>query len=419
MTARISLLVLLLVLPLGAQGLRQAAPETVGMSAARLARITPAMQAFVDSGALPGVETLIARRGVIVHHAAAGFADRETRTRLTPDTIHRIASMTKPITSVAIMMLVEDGRLLPSDRVSRFIPAFKDTRVLAPASATTSGDDSGTVPARREITIEDLLTHRSGLVYGFIDRGPAGEMYRKNGVFDGLGATRPATLAGQVDLLARQPLKFQPGSAYEYSLSIDVLGRVVEVAAGQTLDEFFRARIFEPLRMRDTHFSLPAAKMPRLSALYAFEKGAMTRAALQGSFDNVSYYSGGAGLVSTARDYARFLQMLVNGGELDGVRLLSRKTIDLMTTSHTQDLGPGAVSSGHGFGYGWSVRESLGRSNRLGSEGVYTWGGIFGTHFWVDPKEKLIAVMMMQLLPRPDDRPREIFTALAYSAIID
>ena len=399
---------LVLLAPIAAQGLRTGTPESVGMSGERLARIRPAMQAMVDAKELPGVETLIARRGVVVHHERVGVT--------TENALFRMASMTKPVTSVAIMTLLEDGKLLTSDPVSRFIPAFKEMRVLAPAESGSSGDDVGTVPARRQITIDDLLTHTSGLVYGFMDRGPVGEMYKKSGVCDAFCAP-PITLAANIDLLARQPLKFQPGAAYEYSLSIDVLGRVVEVASGMSLDEFFRRRIFEPLGMHDTYFSVPSDKVARLAPLYSMDKGSLVRAAEQGNFEHVTYFSGGAGLVSTARDYVRFAQMLLNGGELDGVRLLSRKTVELMTASHTIDISPSAVSSGYGFGYGFSVRESLGLSSRIGSEGMYTWSGIFGTYFWVDPKEQLVAVLMLQLLPRPDERAREVFTALTYAAI--
>jgi CubicO group peptidase (beta-lactamase class C family) len=403
-------LLLLLVVPLDGRGLKPGTPESAGMSAERLGRIKTAMQAMVDAKEIPGVETLVARRGVLVHHERIGVPD---------DAIFGMASMTKPVTSVAIMMLLEQGKLLLSDPVSRFIPAFRDMRVLAPTGSTSNGDDAGTVAARRPITIDDVLTHTSGLVYGFQERGPLGEMYRKNGVYDGLGGKRPASLAEQMELLARQPLKFQPGTAYNYSIGIDVLGRVVEVASGMTLDEFFRRRIFGPLGMADTYFSVPADKASRLVTLHSHEKGAIVRAPEQGTFTNVTYFSGGAGLVSTARDYVRFAQMLLNGGELDGVRLLSRKTVELMTTSHTIDIGPSAVSSGYGFGYGFSVRESLGLSSRIGSEGTYTWSGIFGTYFWVDPKEQLVGVLMLQLLPRPDERAREIFTALTYGAIQD
>jgi CubicO group peptidase (beta-lactamase class C family) len=392
-----------------AQSLRSGAAESAAMSAERLARIRPAMQALVEAKQIPAVETLIARRGVIVHHERIGVAD---------GAMFRMASMTKPVTSVAIMMLLEDGRLLTSDPVWRFIPAFKQMKVLAAAGSAPDGDQTGTTPARRPITIDDLLTHTSGLVYGAFDKSPVGEMYKKSGVCDAFCGPS-VTLAGNIDLLARQPLKFEPGTAWEYSLSIDVLGRVVEVASGMPLDEFFRRRIFEPLGMRDTHFSVPADKAPRLVPLYSHEKGTIVRAPEQGTFTNVTYFSGGAGLVSTGHDYLRFAQMLLNGGELDGVRLLSRKTVELMTTSHTIDIGPSAVSSGYGFGYGFSVRESLGLSSRIGSAGMYTWSGIFGTYFWVDPKEQLVGVLMLQLLPRPDDRAREIFTALTYAAIED
>ena len=392
----------------GAQSLKPGAPESVGMSAERLGRIRTAMQGMVDAGEIPGIETLVARRGVVVHHERIGVA---------ADAIFGMASMTKPVTSVAIMMLLEDGKLLLSDPVSRFIPSFREMRVLAPKGSTTNGDDTGTVPAQRQITIDDLLTHTSGLIYGVFERGPLGEMYKKSGVYDGLGGKRPASLAEQMDLLAKQPLKFQPGTAWNYSIGIDLLGRIIEVASGMSLEEFFRVRIFEPLGMRDTTFSLPAAKASRLVTLHAIEKGAMIRAKEQGDYVNVGYYSGGAGLVSTGRDYLRFAQMLLNGGELDGVRLLSRKTVELMTTSHTIDIGPSAVSSGYGFGYGFSVRESLGLSSRIGSEGMYTWSGILGTYFWVDPKEQLAAVLMLQLYPRPDERAREVFVALTYAAI--
>ncbi len=396
---------LLLVAVPDAQGPRGDAPESVGMSSERLARIKPAMQAFVDAKQIGGVETLVARRGVIVHHE---------RVNVEADAIFRLASMTKPVTSVAVMLLVEEGKLLLSDPVSRFIPSFREMRVLVPASAATSGDDPGTVPARRPITIEDLLTHRSGLVYGFIDRGPVGELYRKNKVCDAFCSD--TTLEANIDLLARQPLKFQPGSAYEYSLSIDVLGRVVEVVSGMSLDEFLRRRIFEPLGMRETYFNLPASKSSRLVSLYALEKGVLNRAAGQVSFVGAAYFGGGAGLVSTITDYLRFAQMLLNGGELDGARLLSRPAVDLMMASHTQDLGPSAVSPGHGFGYGGSVREAIGRSHRPGAEGTFGWSGIYGTWFWVDRKEQLVTILMHQLSPR-NSRVPDVFQVLAYAAI--
>lgn len=411
MRLKLHALLLVVCLPLVAlvegQGLRTGTPAAVGMSAERLAKIAPAMRAAVEAKQVGGVETLVARRGVVVHHERAGVE---------PEALFRLASMTKPITSVAIMMLVEDGKVLLSDPVSRYIPAFREMRVLAPASLATSGDDAGTVPARRGITLEDLMTHRSGLVYGFIDRGPVGAMYRKSGVCDAwCGGT---TLEANIDLLARQPLKFQPGAAYEYSLSIDVLGRVVEVVSGQTLEDFVRSRILDPLGMRDTYFNLPAAKAPRLATMFALEKGAATRAADQGTFVGMTYHAGGAGLVGTTRDYLRFAQMMLNGGELEGVRLLSRPTVELMMSSHTEDLGPSAVSPGHGFGYGGAVRESLGRSWRTTSEGTWGWSGIYGTYFWVDRKEQLITMLMHQMSPR-STRIADVFQTLSYAAIVN
>jgi CubicO group peptidase (beta-lactamase class C family) len=335
-----------------------------------------------------------------------------------PGAIFRLASMTKPVTSVAVMMLVENGDLLLSDPVSRFIPAFEKTRVIAPAAPSSNGGHPDTVPARRPITIEDLMTHRSGLIYAGFERGPLSDLYEKSGVYLGLGPNPPPTLAANIDRLAGLPLKFHPGSAYTYGLSTDVLGRVVEVVSRLSLDEFFRTRIFGPLRMHDTHFDLPAAKAARLVPLFSVEKQQLVRAPDQGGFVGATYFSGGAGLVGTTADYLRFAQMLLNGGELDGVRVLGRKTVELMMASHTQDLGPGAVRPGYGFGYGGEVRESLGGSHRAGSEGTFGWSGAFGTYFWVDKREQLVALLMHQLMPR-DGRVAEQFQALTYSALLD
>jgi CubicO group peptidase (beta-lactamase class C family) len=405
-----SLTVLVCLLAVGlldAQSVRTGTPESVGMSSPRLAKIKPAMQAAIDAKQVASVETLVARRAVVVHHERIGIE---------ADALFRLASMTKPVTSVAIMMLAEDGKLLLTDPVSRFIQSFKEMRVLAPASSTSGGDDAGTVPAKRQITVEDLLTHRSGLVYGFLERGPVGDLYRRNGVCDAF--CTDTTLAENVDLLARQPLKFQPGSAYQYSVSIDVLGRIVEVVSGLSLEEFFQQRIFTPLGMRDTSFILPAAKASRMAPLFAIEKGVMSRAANQGAYAGTTYFSGGAGLISTTADYLRFAQMLANSGELDGVRLLGRPTVDLMMSSHTQDLGAGAVGPGHGFGYGGSVREATGTGTRPTSEGTFGWAGIYGTHFWVDRKQQLVTLLMHQLSPF-HTRTAEVFLVLSYSAVVD
>jgi CubicO group peptidase (beta-lactamase class C family) len=405
---------------LAAQDFKTGTPESVGMSAERLARIRPAMQAFVDAKEVPAIETLVARRGVVVHNERIGMER---------GAIYRLASMTKPVTSVAIMMLVEEGKILLSDPVSRFIPAFKEMRVVAPAptsngSGNGAGDgaqetgNEGTVPAKRPITIEDLLTHRAGLIYPGFDQSPLGKMYEKAGIYPGLGPNAPASMAANIDKLASLPLKFQPGTAWQYGLSTDVLGRVVEVASEMSLEEFFRRRIFEPLAMRDTHFNLPSGKASRLVAIFALDKGVLTRAADQGSPVGLTYFSGGGGLVGTTYDYLRFSQMLMNGGELDGVRLLGRKTVELMTASHTTDLNRGAARPGYGFGYGLDVREWVGGSHRAGSEGAFGWSGAYGTYFWIDPKEQLITMLMHQLWPR-DGRSAERFQIMAYAAILD
>ncbi len=387
-----------------ARALAPATPESVGISSARLALLHKGMQAYVDRKEVGGIVTLIARDGKVVDVHATGFQDVEGRKAMQTDTIFRIASMTKPVTSVAVMMLQEEGRLLLTDPVSKFIPAFKGQRVM--------GEGGATVPARREINIRDLLSHRSGLSYGFLNGGPVGDAYRKEGVVDGL-TTTTMTLEENINKLAAQPLLAQPGSAWNYSLSTDVLGRVVEVASGMTLDAFFRDRIFTPLGMTETSFEVADAKWPRLATVYSPDgAGAIRPMRDPESFGNTAmsptayyktgkrYFSGGAGLTSTARDYARFAQMLLNGGELDGKRLLGTKTLELMTLSHTADLPAGGLTGpGAGFGLGFRVVTDLAATQTQGSTGLFGWSGIYGTTFWVDPKERLVAVMMVQRYP--------------------
>jgi CubicO group peptidase (beta-lactamase class C family) len=401
-----------------AQGLPTARPETVGVSAERLARIRPVTQGFVDRGQISGVVTLIARNGKVVHLDTVGMSDPAAKTPMRADTLFRVASMTKPVTSVAVMMLCEQGRLLLTDPVSKYLPEFEEMKVAVEGSPDAAGKRPVTLePAARAITIKDLLTHRSGLTYGIFDRGPVGEAYRKAGVSDGVG-TGDLSLAENIARIAAQPLVHQPGARWNYGLSTDVLGRLVEVVSGQTLDRFFREQIFTPLRMNDTAFYVPDDKLPRLAAL-AVPPGAggtppNNGNALRGSR---SYFSGGAGLVSTAGDYARFLQMLLNGGELDGVRLLSPKSVELMTVSHTGDLSPSPLGNGNGFGLGFAVITDLGQTAALGSTGAYSWGGYFGTSFWVDPKEKLIGILLIQRMPTGELGLAERFKTLAYQAI--
>jgi CubicO group peptidase (beta-lactamase class C family) len=380
------------------------------------------MQGFVDRREAGGIVTLIAREGKVVDVHATGFQDVESKTAMRAETIFRIASMTKPITSVAVMMLYEEGRLQLTDPVARFIPAFKSQQVL---------DDSGAmVPARRGVTIRDLLSHRSGLSYGFLNNGPVGTAYRSAGVTDGL-TLMPVTLAEAIDKLAAQPLMSQPGAAWNYSLSTDVLGRVVEVASGKPFDVFMRERIFTPLRMTDTSFEVPDARWSRMATVYSPDQAGGIRPMKDPeTFGNTvmspiasykppkKYFSGGAGLTSTARDYGRFAQMLLNGGALDNARLLGPKTVELMTTSHTGDLpggGGSLIGAGGAFGLGFRIVTDLGATQTLGSPGMFGWSGIYGTTFWVDPKERLIAVLMVQRYP--GSPVAAAFQPLVYQAI--
>lgn len=384
------------------------APATVGVSLERLDRLHKGMQGFVDRKEVSGIVTLVARDGKVVDVHAVGFQDVEKNLPMKTDAIFRIASMTKPITSVAIMMLYEEGKLLLTDPVSKFIPAFKSSRVLEGTDATAAP-----VAARRAINIRDLLTHRSGITYGFLSGGPVGGGYRKNGVTDGLTSTT-MTLEEGINKLAGEPLVSQPGAAFNYSLSTDVLGRVVEVASGQPLNVFLRERIFKPLKMIDTDFVVPESKWPRFVTVYSPDgKGGIRPMADPEAFGNThmspfasyregkTYFSGGAGLASTAADYARFGNMLVNGGTLDGARLLSPKTIELMTVSHTNDLPHPLPLAGPGkeWGLGFQVVSDLGATQTMGSPGMFGWSGIYGTIFWVDPKEKLVSIMMVQRYP--------------------
>jgi CubicO group peptidase (beta-lactamase class C family) len=401
------------------------APASVGVSSERLERLHKGMQGFVDRKEVAGIVTLVARDGKIADLHAVGLQDIEKNVPMKTDAIFRIASMTKPVTSVAIMMLYEEGKLFLTDPVSRFIPAFKGSTVME-----GTGAEAKSVPARRAITIRDLLAHKSGITYGFLNGGPVGDGYRKSGVTDGLTQTT-MTLEEGINKLATQPLVSQPGAAFNYSLSTDVLGRVVEVVSGQPYNVFLRERIFRPLKMADTDFSVPEAKWSRFVTVYSPDgKGGIRPMTDPEAFGNThmspwasykegkTYFSGGAGLASTARDYARFGNMLLNGGVLEGVRLLSPKTIELMTISHTSDLTPPLQLLGPGvnFGLGFRVITDLAATQGLGSDGLYGWSGIYGTNFWVDPKEKLVAVMMVQKYPGPT--VAGAFQPLVYQALV-
>jgi CubicO group peptidase (beta-lactamase class C family) len=399
-----------------AQGPAVAAPESVGMSGARLQRLSSAMKRAVAEEKVAGVVTLVARKGKIVHYETFGQLDREKHVPMPKDAIFRIASMSKAITTVAAMMLVEEGKLLLDDPVSKFIPAFKKTTVMAPA--TTSGPEVASLPARREITIRDLMTHTAGISYG---SGALEAQYKTANVYMWYFADKDESIATTIERLATLPFTSQPGERYVYGFSTDVLGVVVERASGSSLDEFFRTRIFAPLKMVDSSFYLPAAKSSRFATVYSTGPGGLTRAPKEGTGqgDYVTgprkSFSGGAGVLSTAADYARFLQMLLNGGELDGVRLLGPKSVQLMTSNHVGNL---YQDGRFGFGLGFEIVEHVGRSGRPGSVGEFGWGGAYYTKFWVDPVEKLVAVFMTQLLPAGGPALQDQFRVLVNQAIV-
>jgi CubicO group peptidase (beta-lactamase class C family) len=404
-----------------AQQISTAKPESVGMSSERLDRIGAAVQRSIDEKRIAGAVTLVSRHGHLVWFKAQGMADRENGKPMRTDEMFRICSMTKPITSTAVMMLYEEGRFLLEDPVSKYLPEFKNPKVLIkPATG-----EPYTIPANKEITIRDLLRHTSGLTYQWNpDLGP---MYEKANVPSGL-LQYDGTIEDGVKRLAGVPLLFKPGDRFEYSLGVDVLGRLVEVLSGKTLDEFFRARIFEPLGMKDTYFYPPENKLDRLATAYTYyaEKG-LNRfpdtPIREGSFVYSADYpyrgpkrlfSGGAGLVSTATDYLRFCQMMLDDGKLGSTRLLGRKSVELM--SHDQ---LGKITSDMAFGLGFGVDGIKTPLEELGTPGKYNWGGFFYTEFSVDPKEQMIVIFMAQLHPAGDLTLNREVNVLAYQAITD
>lgn len=415
------------------QGLPTARPEEVGLSSERLSRIDKLMEDYVAHKKVSGVVVLVARHGKVAYLKSIGMMDIEAGKPMQNDTVFRIASMTKPITATAIMMLYEEGRFLLNDRVSKYIPEFKNFKVLI-KPPKDAGEQPETVPAKREITIHHLLTHTSGIGYSFFN-SKLRPIYRKAGVPDGAIAI-DSTIGEKMKILAGLPLNNHPGEALEYGLSVDVLGYLVEVISGMTLDEFFQERIFKPLKMKDTHFFLPEKKHDRLAELYeptkngdlkkypdgVVERGSFRFSASFPKDEQRTYFSGGSGLTSTISDYVRYAQMLLNGGELDGVRLLSRKTIELMTINQIGDLSyPGSA-----MGLNLSVLIDLakpgfllGKSDAVGSVGKFGMGGIFYTCWWADPKEELIGIMMSQIYPWGHLDLSAKFEVLAYQAIVD
>ena len=392
------LVVLLVWLPAAAAAQvlpKAASPEAVGLSAERLGRITRVMQDATRDRQVAGTVTLVVRDGQVAYHEAAGGADLEQGTPMRTDTIFRIASMTKAVVSVGVMMLVEEGRISLTDPVSKFIPAFAKTTVLA-----SEGGRVAVVPARRPITIRDLLTHTAGISYG---TGALEPFYTPAGFTMWYFADRAENMSAWIDKLATLPFESQPGDRWVYGYNTDVLGNVIERVSGQTLAAFLGQRLTTPLKMVDTSFFLPADKAGRLAAVYAVGADGRIARAPEGHPGQGQYtsgpqaaFSGGAGLLSTANDYARFLQMLANGGELDGTRYLSPTTVALMTSNHVGTLYQNGAL---GWGLGFEVVEQTGRAPRYGAAGEFSWSGAYHTTYWVDPAEKLVVVFMSQLLP--------------------
>jgi CubicO group peptidase (beta-lactamase class C family) len=400
------------------------APEEVGVSSARLNRIGKAMQSYVDERKLAGLITMIARRGQVHHFECFGMMDIEAGKSMQSDTIFRIHSMTKPITSVAVMMLYEQGDFQLKDPVSRFIPGFKDLRVFV--KATESGLELA--EPEREVTMQDLLTHTSGLVYGDPEGSPV-EAAVWQADREAEKVAPDETLEEWIQRLVRLPLAHQPGSKWHYGLSTDVLGYVVEVISGLAFDTFLEQRIFSPLGIVDTGFYVPQEKISRLATMYGPAEGGGLQIMDTPETSKYSkpkrFLSGGGGLVSTASDYMRFAQMLLNGGEMNCVRLLSRETVKLMTTNHLSDelipiqLDPlTSYLKGHGFGLGFAVITNVAQSGMYGSEGSYWWGGAANTFFWVDPREKLIGLIMPQFLASGRYPIQRELQELTYQAIV-
>jgi CubicO group peptidase (beta-lactamase class C family) len=398
-----------------------ATPESVGLSGERLGRIAGVVQKSIDEKRIAGAVSLVMRHGQVAWFDARGMADREAGTAMPKDAIFRICSMSKPITSVAIMILYEEGKFLLEDPISKYLPEFTNPKVLVkPVNGLPYS-----IPASREIQIRDLLRHTSGLTYNW--NADLGQMYSDANVASGLLPYK-GTIAESVQRLAGIPLLFNPGDRFEYSLSVDVLGRLVEVASGMPFDRFLKTRIFDPLGMKDTSFFLPDDKVPRLATAYTYYDGkGLNRfpdtPIVEGHFAYSADYpyhgpktlfSGGAGLCSSTMDYARFCQMMLNGGTLNHVRLLSRKSVDLM--SHDQ---LGSIDREHGFGLGFGVDGVKAPLAEIGSVGSYRWGGFYYTSFVIDPKEDMIVVFMAQLHPTGGLGLDQEVQVLAYQAVND
>jgi len=404
------------------EALQTVTPEQVGLSAERLARIDQAMEGHVDEGHFSGAIGMIVRRGKIGYFKTWGDMDKESGTKMSEDAIFRMYSMTKAVTGVAAMILYEHGHFALTDPISNYLPEFKTMRVAIDEAGPVAGRrKSYTVPADRQITVRDLFMHTAGLSYpGPI--APDGERY-----FAKTGVSQATTLEEMVKRIAKAPLVQQPGTTWQYGYSTDVLARYVEAVSGMPIDEFFRKNIFEPLGMNDTGYYVPEKKWDRFTVLYTLNDGKKTvrrsTAAAQDSYKQpTTKLGGGSGLVSTTKDYARFCQMLANDGELNGVRILSRKSVELMRADHMPVDMPragGTSLAGWGFGLTFAVSRGPGQTGIIGTKGEYRWGGAAGTRFWIDPKEEMVTIFMVQILPYRGLSYGQEFKRLAYQAIVD
>lgn len=384
-----------------------------GFSSDRLERLDQGIQRYIDDGLFAGIVTLVARKGQVVHHKGFGFQDLATKKGIELDTIFRIYSMTKPITAVALMMLYERALFHMADPVSKFIPEFKDIKVMS--------DDGQLVDVDREITIHHLMLHTAGMIYQTEEDTPLNKTYADADI-----SNPKISLEEMTRRAARLPLKFQPGTDFCYSVSMDVIGRVIEVISDMSLDEFFDKEIFQPLGMIDTGFALPAEKIERFASLYGRTESdplGLIDDDVGGEFFDVKLFLGGSGLVSTASDYFKFTQCLLNNGEFDEIRLLGRKTVEWMRSNHLQsELLP--IDSGEdpmpglGFGLGFSVVLDPTQADLMGSVGAYGWGGWASTYFWIDPLEELIGILMNQYIPSGSYPIRQDFRTLVYQALI-
>lgn len=401
--------------------LQPAAPAAAGVSAERLNRIDQNINEWIKDGRLNGATALIARNGKIVYHKAFGYDDPAKSKAIQVNSIYRIASQTKAITSVAVMMLYEEGKFLLDDPISKYIPEFAKPTVLDkfnPADTSYT-----TVPAKSEITIRQLLTHTSGIAYAQIGSRESNAIYGKAGVTAGIGVPAGKLLATDMKILAKLPLMHQPGERFTYGLNTDVLGYLVEVISGMSLDAFFRKKIFEPLGMNDTYFYVPAAKHNRVVTLYEENDRKLAPAPKEviqnGIFVtdypkmNGTYYSGGAGLSSTVLDYAIFLQMMLNGGTYNGKRILARNTVRMMTMNQIGNLDLG----GNKFGLGFGITTEAGSAEIPTQAGTFDWGGAFSTTYWVDPKEKIVGLLFRQLWKTSHGEAQDKFKVLVYQAV--